>query len=312
MSVSVVMGSYNGEKYILQQLESIHQQTYSVDEVIICDDGSSDRTVRIISDFIAANNLSACWSIVQNETNLGFANNFAKVLQLATGDYIFFSDQDDIWMPTKIEEMLQQLENNANIQLLCSEFEVFTSSADARSMRSSVMKAMRGDASTVQICLNQKNLFIGSLGCAMVLRKEFRDAIMPYWFHNWAHDEFVWKLAQCFDGCYMYHKALIARRLHSDNASMLKYHQLEKRIVFLQALEKSHVAMHRCATDQMRSAKELQMIQNNIKSVQLRIKMLQKKNPFYAIPLLRYPNCYHSKKSILVEPAMALRYLFAK
>ena len=102
--ISVVMATYNGERYVEKQLQSILNQSLMPDEVIIRDDGSNDSTVQIVQEFIKKHNLSS-WEIKINEENLGYRKNFANLLSLANGDYIFLSDQDDEWLGDKIEKM---------------------------------------------------------------------------------------------------------------------------------------------------------------------------------------------------------------
>lgn len=120
MSISVVMATYNGESFILDQLNSIFQQEKKPDEVIICDDKSSDGTVSIISMFIDNNKLNKTWKLIVNDENLGYCDNFKKVCQLATGDVIFFSDQDDIWKLDKIKVMETMMEENQQIEMLAA------------------------------------------------------------------------------------------------------------------------------------------------------------------------------------------------
>jgi len=93
--VSVVMATYNGEKYIFNQLESLRMQNYSIDEVIICDDCSTDKTLGIIQKYILTNSLTT-WSVEQNTKNLGWKQTFWNLLHEAHYDFIFLSDQDDI------------------------------------------------------------------------------------------------------------------------------------------------------------------------------------------------------------------------
>ena len=83
MKNSVVMATYNGSKYIIEQLDSIKNQVLSPDEVIICDDCSTDKTVEIIENYIHQNNLCG-WKLYKNEKNIGFFNNFFKAMHLCT------------------------------------------------------------------------------------------------------------------------------------------------------------------------------------------------------------------------------------
>lgn len=305
MRTSVVMATYNGEKYLEEQLDSIFCQTKPVDEVIICDDGSKDGTLEIIEKYITEKNLNLSWKLIKNKKNLGYADNFHQGLALATGEYIFFADQDDVWCEDKVEEMTKVMEEHKNIMLLCSDFEPLVSSKDAPKLSQKVLNSMLDDGTLEEIVLNRKNIFIGSLGCVMCVRKTFRDKIAKYWFSGWAHDEYVWKLSQCVDGCYRYHKVLVKRRLHSDNVSMRKYHKLDKRIRFLSLLLESHKKTYEFATEEQMGSSKLQLIDKNIKSVQIRINILKERKLGAVINSFFYYKYYHSVKSLLMEPYMA-------
>lgn len=111
MKISVVMATYNGEKYLEQQIVSILEQTVKPDEFIVCDDGSTDRTIAILEKFAQQNKLR----YVINDRQLGLIANFKKTVSLANnGNYIALSDQDDVWLPQKLEksiELLQQIDD---------------------------------------------------------------------------------------------------------------------------------------------------------------------------------------------------------
>jgi len=101
--VSIAMCTYNGEKYLARQIESILRQTYKNIELIVVDDGSIDQTVDIIKSY-QKNDLRI--KLFQNDVNLGFNKNFEKAVSLCLGTYIAISDQDDIWLEQKIERLL--------------------------------------------------------------------------------------------------------------------------------------------------------------------------------------------------------------
>ena len=101
--VSVVLGTFNGERYLEEQLRSVLEQTYKQLEILAIDDGSSDGTVRILREFAA---LDPRIRVVINERNLGFIRNFEKGCSLSAGHWIALCDQDDFWMPDKIEKMV--------------------------------------------------------------------------------------------------------------------------------------------------------------------------------------------------------------
>jgi glycosyltransferase involved in cell wall biosynthesis len=102
--VSIVLASYNGEKYIEQQLKSIAAQTYANLEVIISDDNSTDSTREIITAFAKADKRIRG---IFNEQNKGYNKNFESAFLTAAGDFIAIADQDDIWLPEKIEEQMK-------------------------------------------------------------------------------------------------------------------------------------------------------------------------------------------------------------
>ena len=110
MSISVAMCTYNGAKYIQQQLKSILNQTIPVDEIVICDDGSNDETIEIINRI--KSNTSIGIHLHTNKSNIGFKHNFIQAINLCYGDIIFLSDQDDIWYPNKVAEISKWFSDN--------------------------------------------------------------------------------------------------------------------------------------------------------------------------------------------------------
>ena len=105
------MTTYNGERYLQEQIDSILNQTYSNFELIICDDCSTDSTIEIISSY----NDSRIKLFV-NDKNLGFKKNFEKAIKLCTGEYIALSDQDDIWKSNHLEVLYEKINNK---ELIC-------------------------------------------------------------------------------------------------------------------------------------------------------------------------------------------------
>lgn len=114
-TVSVVMATYNGGKYLKEQLDSIINQTYPIYEIIIQDDCSTDGTKAILEDYACKHeNIKLFF----NKQNLGFNENFKSAVKHATGDYVAIADQDDVWFNNKIERQVEQI-GNCNI---CSSF----------------------------------------------------------------------------------------------------------------------------------------------------------------------------------------------
>ena len=107
--VSIAMCTYNGERYIKEQLESILNQTYSNLEIIISDDCSNDATIDIIKHYQKADSRI---KLFINKQNLGFVKNFENVISLCNGEYIALADQDDIWKKNKIEKFILEIKDN--------------------------------------------------------------------------------------------------------------------------------------------------------------------------------------------------------
>ena len=109
MKLSVALCTYNGSKFIEQQINSILNQTIKVDEIIVCDDTSSDATVSILKKLQVTH---PCIVIIENEINLRSTKNFEKAIQLCSGDYIFLADQDDLWNTEKVAKTLAIFKEN--------------------------------------------------------------------------------------------------------------------------------------------------------------------------------------------------------
>ena len=115
-NISVAMATYNGEKYIAEQLQSLADQSHLPFELVIGDDGSSDSTLDIIKDFRAHAPFSV--HIHQNETNLGFARNFLATAKRCKGDWIAFCDQDDFWLPGKLAKTVDAICHTPNCSMV--------------------------------------------------------------------------------------------------------------------------------------------------------------------------------------------------
>jgi glycosyltransferase involved in cell wall biosynthesis len=108
--ISIAMATYNGEKFLEQQLQSLLKQTRLPAELVICDDTSSDATVVIIKRFSETAPFPV--KLVVNEQRLGWRRNFLKSASLCTSEYIAYCDQDDIWLPEKLAIVQSHLEKN--------------------------------------------------------------------------------------------------------------------------------------------------------------------------------------------------------
>ncbi|CDE45560.1 glycosyltransferase [Clostridium sp. CAG:411] len=227
MKVSVAMATYNGEKYIEKQLDSIRTQTRIVDEVIICDDRSTDGTASMIQQYIQKYKLSN-WSIFINEQNKGFIGNFFGALKKVTGDVIFLSDQDDEWYKDKVEKMTNLIRQNKNIQALNSavclidgegrEKEVIAKKGYCNA--NILHKAVKENE---LICMDVPFLIKSNVspGCTMCITKALKEEFLKYEklcvTSKFPHDWFLNTLAGIKKGSYFYNVPLIKYRIHEEN-----------------------------------------------------------------------------------------------
>lgn len=114
MTTSVALCTYNGERYIREQLQSIFNQSTPVDEVVVGDDGSSDATIDIVNSF--KDRLSI--RVLERKQPLGAIQNFLQTISECHGDIIFLSDQDDIWQPNKVETILHYFDTHKSIDAI--------------------------------------------------------------------------------------------------------------------------------------------------------------------------------------------------
>lgn len=307
LKISVAIATYNGEKYIEEQIQSILDQTRPVDEVIICDDRSGDGTADLIAEFIREKKLEDRFFFSVNESNLGYASNFVNAMRKTTGDYVLFCDQDDIWVKDRVERMIAVLENHPEAELIGSEFEPFKCSEDAPEPQKWELATFRNDDSLEKLEFNSPNIFIGCQGCTMAMRRSFLKAVDRYWYKGWAHDEFVWKLALCRGSLYFYHRVTMKRRLHSTNVTLHKEHENQKRLKYLKELKKSHERTWKYVLENGNDQEKISLLKRHIKATQMRIDLIENRKLLNFFRLFAYTDCYHKKRSIPVELMMALR-----
>lgn len=121
-AISVIMGVYNGEKYIREAIESILNQTYKEFEFIICDDGSSDNTTKIINEYKEDDDRIV---LIENKSNKGLAASLNRCLNYASGKYVARMDSDDVAIINRFEKQLQFLEKNPHFSFVGSGANLF-------------------------------------------------------------------------------------------------------------------------------------------------------------------------------------------
>lgn len=185
-AISVILATYNGARYLQQQLESLAQQTLLPTELIVGDDGSQDETRSIVDDFTKTSPFPVRW-IKPSKKRLGACANFARLLEYANGDYLMFCDQDDIWSPNKIGitlKEMQRLEEQYGKDLPClvhTDLKVITESGIEISPSFWRYQKIRPQlADRLQVVLGQ-NLVTG---CTMMLNRSAVKRVMPMPLHG--------------------------------------------------------------------------------------------------------------------------------
>lgn len=220
MKTSLVMAIYNGEKYIIEQLESIRNQTVKIDEAIFIDDCSTDNSYHMVHQFIDGYQLMN-WKLIKNENNLGYRNNFKKGLELASGDIVFLSDQDDRWHNNKVETMLKYMSDE--VLTLASSFRFIDQKGEhfevkkikGRSNNNLLFQEVDQDLTEIKLdSLLEMNF---SQGCTMAIRQSIIQEFLNVTTGKLPHDWELNIISSIHHGCYYLDIPLIDYRIHNNN-----------------------------------------------------------------------------------------------
>lgn len=178
--ISIALCTYNGAKFLREQLDSFLSQTRLPDELVVCDDFSTDQTVQIIKDFTQKAPFTV--RFFRNERNLGVIKNFEKAISLCTGDIIFLSDQDDYWMPNKIALILEEFVKSEDIGMVFSNTELVDEQLEHIGLYLSdltftdEMRRLDGSDKFLEELL-KRNYFTGA---TLAFRSHFRETFLPF------------------------------------------------------------------------------------------------------------------------------------
>jgi len=203
--VSIVLATFNGERYLKEQLDSVFQQTYCNLEIIAVDDSSSDNTVSILREYA----LSHCnLKVYVNDKNIGHIKTFEKGITLSTGDFIALCDQDDIWDKQKIELLMQKINDYGM---------VFCDSAFIDEAGKSLNKKISDikNLSTYNNCIPfiMENCISGH---AALMKREIAIAAIPF-PKDIIHDWWLAFVASTKGAVYFVDQPLVKYRQHTGN-----------------------------------------------------------------------------------------------
>ncbi|MEP6513799.1 MAG: glycosyltransferase family 2 protein, partial [Parafilimonas sp.] len=163
--ISVIMATYNGERFIEQQLQSIITQLPLDSEIIISDDGSADATIQVIKNF-----KDTRIKIIENHKRKGTVFNFENGLKHTSGDIIFLSDQDDVWLPDKVETVKKYLQE---YDLVMSDCKIVDETLEV--LQDSLFASLQSGKGFL------KNLISNTyMGCCMAFKKDLLKLALPF------------------------------------------------------------------------------------------------------------------------------------
>ncbi|MGL4458190.1 MAG: glycosyltransferase family 2 protein [Plesiomonas shigelloides] len=198
------MATYNGERYIKEQIESILPQLNDGDELIVSDDGSTDKTLEIILSFE-----SSKIKVLQGPRN-GLIKNFENAIYAAKGDYIFLCDQDDVWLKNKVDSFCSAFQSGGD--LVVSDCHVVD--ANANIIEESFFSLRNSHPGLLSNLL--QNSF---LGCCMAFKAKLKPKILPFPEKIPMHDWWIGLVASLYGEVVFINQQLIFYRRHGNNAS---------------------------------------------------------------------------------------------
>lgn len=206
LKVSIALATYNGSKYIEEQLKSYLSQTIIPDELVVSDDNSTDDTLGIIYEY--ARKVPFSVKIYRNKERLGYVRNFNNAIEKCTGDIIFLSDQDDIWLPQKIERVLIEFESNKDILLVMNDAEIILQNGEKTGL--TMLNQIRS--------LGYKEDRFDS-GCCMAINNVLIPLILPIPYLEYKHDSWINKISTTFEVKKIINQVLQHYRRHNQSAS---------------------------------------------------------------------------------------------
>lgn len=243
--ISVAMASYNGEKFIEQQIQSICSQTIIPDELIISDDGSNDQTIQIIKEMSAKYaNSGIIFKLLQDNPRHGYCGNFEWAIMHTSGDYIFICDQDDVWYPDKVATVMRFFCLHPEAECVFHEAELINEDGGKifGTFNYWTNENLLGKDSREGFKINRDQYLESTIsqtlapGMSVCISKELLKTALPFPKCDGLHDQWIEFCAVLDDKCWYIPDLLEGYRLHGDNTSGNKVYrgtklqQLKKKI----------------------------------------------------------------------------------
>jgi glycosyltransferase involved in cell wall biosynthesis len=204
-NISVVMATYNGERFLKQQIDSILNQSLPPTELIVIDDCSQDGSLRILQEYASKNPIVKFFS---NEVNIGFVKNFEKGISLSSGNLIALSDQDDIWVVDKLQKLFEGIGDSL---LIYSNSELVDESGKSLHKKMSDIKNQIGFNSSLMFVIGT-----WAPGHAFLFKRTLAEKCIPF-PSIVAHDFWLAFMATCYKPVKYLAEPLVLYRQHSSN-----------------------------------------------------------------------------------------------
>ncbi len=275
--VSIVLATYNGENFIKQQINSILAQDYQDFELIIQDDCSTDNTVSILNSY---SKLDPRIKILKNERNLGYTKNFMTLLENVKGDFVFLSDQDDIWVKNKISASLEIFKKHKDAELLiCSDEDFFYEEQ---------ILPKKENINYHYVYLPEILWSCSYKGCNMCLSANLVNNLLTEASkidYIIAHDWFILCYAYCTSRILYTDKILLNYRIHDNNTSrkeLLGNSKIQSRVAIINK-QKKHIEWICKSMSSLFSVQDIKIIKDYLKLMDKRQKILANKKKFSAV-----------------------------
>jgi len=212
--IDILMATYNGEKYVREQISSILNQTYTNFRLVICDDCSTDSTYEILEEIASSDERIV---VCRNETNLGYIKNFEKLLKMVQNEYFMLSDQDDVWIETKIEDSFELLKKE-DADLVFTDLAVVDNELN---IKNNSFNSLMGYNKKILKCKDYNVVYLYNVitGCTILTKRKYLNTIVPLPNNkNLIHDHYIPLVISLCGGKLKYlNKATIKYRQHVNN-----------------------------------------------------------------------------------------------
>ena len=302
--ISVVLCTYNGEKYLEELLLSILHQTVLPDEIIVYDDASNDSTVHIIERY-KQGYTGINFRVNRREKNVGWKINFHDALQCCSGKYIFLADQDDIWEFNKIEKMLAIMTDHKEIELLACGY-------DTLLMDGCQVKKMgtTNDDSLIRVKENNKFMYPSMPGCTFCFKTELIKKMNMCWHPNAPHDQVLWNIAFIDECLYILNWHGIKFRRHAQNASTYydnrysydRYTKKVKEISSNKKLLNNYLSYYKDNNEAIEKIIRFKTWND------FREKMYNHKSILTDLKIVKYLDCYPGRNTYLLDLYLTHKY----